>query len=153
MKLEKRKTVRVLKFIYPYWVSVMVWSEELLHIDTPEHPAMSVGRSPFYFFGVFELLKLTAPAQTLKLLSLALSPAHLHATGVAVYPALFHQKRPSTSIRTSLVSLMIFCLSVGLSMSSCMYKARRSHVKEVHIQFRLIVEFSTVSNRFWAAAP
>ena len=36
MRKGKRKTVRLLEFIYPYCPSVMSWSEQLLHIDTPE---------------------------------------------------------------------------------------------------------------------
>ena len=46
-----------------------------------------VGRSPFYFFGVFELFVHTA----LVTFS-STDPAHPHATRVAVYPACFQTK-------------------------------------------------------------
>ena len=45
------------------------WGLFLVACYTTLNPAMSVrwlvGRSPFYFFGVFDLFELTAPAQIL----------------------------------------------------------------------------------------
>ena len=61
---------------------------------------LSVGRWPLAFLaypahsGVFCI---TAPAQMLELVFFITAPAHLHATSVAVYPALFQMKQNMTT--------------------------------------------------------
>ena len=65
----------------------------LLRDSTPRYVGPSVGRwVPFkLFFGVFELYEPTAPAHCPNALVTfsSTAPAHPHATGVVVYPALF----------------------------------------------------------------